>query len=396
MHNREPILDPLPETNTENKLAIWKSLPSQPSFDAAWDIKERKKEEDYALYEIGGGVLKYYNGGNQIPADAYYFMIEQFKRFSQHPPESDMLEWCWDQAFMYVDSYDPYVLMSGCSDVIKTDEAYQYQYSLSDDGRTFYEVAADEIETFKLWDKGTEAWEILMRHPGLETYFDHFYEYFTEHFDYVKNDDHPECYEKEWALIRKYGPKTQHIAHLGLWAAIMWMSSPNEEAKHWRADSHPIFANCYDTGASVYAGWTFYDSDHHRRIERPPQTCSRCSTDQWCVTLESTIGSYICENCISEGLPFPGMTCGTKACEAFSCPNHPNFSTDLVAAKRKTFQQAADKRFGELQKLEDGSQVRQLPGYMVLQEITMNKYAGQISNQVADKLLEIIRPKGRN
>lgn len=374
-------------------------LPSVPDYSADWDMAD--KTEDYQLSEVAGngyGVIGYYGGKSLSVKEAFPFIVAQYERFGQEVPDMDMLSWCWDQAFYYIDQFDPYALMTGSCDVIKTEEAYYYQYAVSDDGKSWMEVEPDEVETFRYWDKGEESWNILMQHPGLEEYFDHIYDYFDDHFSYIRDDDHAEAYGEEWELMNKYGPKTQDIAHLGIWAAIMWMSSPLEEAKAWRYEFHPIFNICYEHGACVLHAWTFHDPNYFERLERRPKTCAKCGIDSWCVDytmIASEQQSYICEHCLSDGLPFPGRVCGTRLCEKTSCPHHPVSlapEDQKMVAKRKVMQLAADERFGALQQLPDGRQVRELPGYIKLNEIAMNQYAGQISSTVADVFGALLAP----
>ena len=220
---------------------VYSHLPAQPDFNPGWAPAD--KYDDYQLHETAGngyGVIGYYGGNTMEIQCALDFMEGQYRRFKMMPPQRDFIEWCWEQAFYYIDQFDPYALMSGCSDVIKTEECFYYQYAVSNDGENWVEVSPTELETFRLWEedgknKGEEAWRVLMDYPGLPEYFDHIYDYFQDHFHYIMEDDHPECYEREWEFIRKYGKENiEHLAHMGIWAAIMWMCSPIPEAKDWR------------------------------------------------------------------------------------------------------------------------------------------------------------------
>lgn len=382
--------------------SIYQQLPQTPSFNPGWAPAD--KYDDYQLTEAVGngyGVIGYYGGNSHEVIDALKFMEDQYKRFGMMPPQKDFLHWCWDQAFYYIDQMDPYALLSGCTDVIKTEEAYYYQYAVSNDGDEWVEVAPNDIETFRLWEDGEKSWEVLMGYPGLQEYFSHIYDYFMDHFEFIKADDHPECYETEWKYMKQYGPNTQHLAHLGIWSAIMWMCSPLPEAKAWRYEFHPIFKICYDFGACVLHGWTFHDPRYFIRQDRKAQTCSNCGIDEYCVDLTQTrreMSEYLCEHCLSGGLPFPGRSCGTKLCENTGCPNHPVAKapdTEKSVARREILKLAADERFGPLRQLQDGShrQVRELPGYIKLNEIAISQQAKSIADTVSNVFAALIGPQ---
>ena len=171
-----------------------------PDMKADW--LPANKFEDYQLHDAGHGIMSAYGAHNKIEADCYYFIVEQFRRFKVHVPEQDLIEWCWDFAFMSMDQYDPYLFYYGITDVIKTEEAYYYQFSVCDDRKeNWTDCRVDDVEMFRYWPKGAKNWEKLMTEPGLRNgYFDDIYHYFDEHFSHAVRDSHPEAYELEWKL----------------------------------------------------------------------------------------------------------------------------------------------------------------------------------------------------
>ena len=69
--------------------------------------------------------------------------------------------------------------------MVKTEENYYYQFAVSDDGHKFSDADADDVEVFRIWEGGVQAWETLMRHPGLQHYFDAIHDYFEDHFEFM-------------------------------------------------------------------------------------------------------------------------------------------------------------------------------------------------------------------
>lgn len=391
---------------------IFETLPScqdvpwEPAMDV-WDSP--------MLMDGGMGLMTQYGARSSHCYDAYVFMEEQYRRFGLLPPQEDMLQWCWNFAFYSLDQLDPYVLYSGCTDVIKTNEHLYYQFATRHEETDFADISADNLEVYRVWPEGVRVYEQLMAYPGLNSYthpeghpqrqpvgamfFEYIHEYFDEHFTHVKNDDHPECYQEELDLIKKYGDKANHTAHLGIWAAIMWMIGP--EGKGWRKDYNPIFQMCYDEGACLLHDWTFYSPEYFRRFERPVKSCALCGTKDWCVELVSVRlehkvpdevageAVYMCENCNSTGLAFPGRTCGSKMCSITSCKNHPTFSSDLVVQRRFERQQDAINRYGELREA-GGYHLRELPGIVFLNHKAIEQYSNQISSDVGSALTKLL------
>ena len=354
-----------------------------PSYAAAWHPVA--KFDDALLANHGSsGVLEYYGVSRTVNEDCFYYMMDQFKRFGIYPiPQNDLLSWCWSTALYYIDTYDPYILFDGLTDVVRTNEGYYYQYSLFDDEtQRWSDVNAEYIETFKLWPDGAKNWHIMNDHPGLTKHFMGLYDYFIEHFDFIEFESNNQYYDEERALITKYGPKTRDLCHLGIWATIMWMCSQFEAAVAWRNKFHPIFNFCYEEGACVVVdGNHFAGPTHFKRHERAANSCSKCGVVDWCVEIVDQHESvnFLCEHCVSGGERFPSRICGRRMCEQLECPNHPFFKDD--EAKKKMRMVNAARRFGPLQQLPNGMEFRALPGYIVSEM----KQIAQIGRGVGDR-----------
>ena len=355
-----------------------------PEFAAAWD--EQHPYDDRPMSNNGSfGILEYYGVGRESNEACFIYMMEQFQRFGIRPiPQDDLLSYCWTTALYYIDTYDPYLMFDGLTDVIKTKEAYYYQYSyFNEDEDRWYDVKGDYIETFRYWADGSKNWHYVNTQPGLKKHFPALYDYFEEHFVFLNADQFDaEFYAEERALIKKYGPTTTDLIHLGIWAAVMWMCAPMAESVEWREHYHPIYNFCYQDGAClVLEGMHFVGPSHYKRHERPVNSCAKCGIQDWCVEIVDmkTSVELLCEHCVSGGERFPSRVCGRRMCETTSCQNHPFFKDD--EAKTKLRMLAAAKRFGPLRTLENGMKVRSLPGFIVAEM----KQIQQIGKGVGDR-----------
>jgi hypothetical protein len=318
--------------------------------------------------------MSLYEGGHFFNEEVEQFMISQFIRFNVALPRPDLLIWCWEMAFYYIDQYDPYLFFWGMSDVIKTEDNYYYQYALRDGDDRWYEVEADELETFAQWSGFEGRFQDIYNTPGLSEYFDGVEDFLQNHIADVASDPHG--YPQEDKFYRQYGKHAYDYIHLGLWAAIVWMISP--EAGWWRHKFHPIFQMCYDYGECIIHTWTFYEPTEYRKLNRPAHSCVQCGIQEYCVELSQVDrpgvnGTYfMCENCLHPK-PFGENFCGSRECEKFSCPNHPN--------KNQSSLVASDRRYGKLKKTK-GMPHRALPGMMVLNYVAIEKNAGSIADLV--------------
>lgn len=354
-----------------------------PSFsDVVWEPSS--KSEDYHLAQGGIGIFEYYGVQRMNPHPCMEYIMQQFKRFGVWPiPQNDLIGLCWETALHYVDVYDPYLFFDGVCDVVKTDEAYFYQYSVKDEGtsgvETWTDVDVEYVETFRYWPAGSANWQVMNESPGLKEYFSSLYDFFEDCWD--MNNGFPGD-DDLVALQKKYGPKTKDLIHLGIWSAVMWMCSQEPEAVDWRDKFHPIFNTCYAEGSCiVIEGHHFVGPSYYKRVERAPGTCAECGVKQWCIELvdngEQTasgenIIQYKCEKC-STGERFPNRVCGKRMCDAVKCINHPLHSDPDGRAKMRMLQ--ADKRFGPLKQLPNGLHVRPLPGY-ILTEMKLAQTVG--------------------
>lgn len=383
---------------TSAKPSVYSLLPAHPKdIYPDWEINEASRD-DYENADFPGGShlmddgynsgpMSYYHGHNVIPAGFRDFIMEQFIRFKVAPPCELLISWAWEFTFYYVDVIDPEIFFYGCCDVIKTEEPYFYQYTVLSDAQTDYtEVPPSSLEFFRTWNKGTDAWEVLMGYPGLE----HFFDYFKDHFDTHWLDAGDAVYNgyasrdcEESILINQYGKvQATNLAHLAAWSTIMWMMSPM--AKGWRAEKHPVFAICYEFGECLIHEWCFHTPEYYRRENRPAMTCSSCGHTEWCVELVQVSSSetrYICEHCLNP-VPQKWATCGIKPCTKISCPHHPG--------QRAARQIAAEQRYGELKMLENGRKGRDCPGIMYINTAMIDKYSTSIADAVGEDLRKLL------
>ena len=364
-------------------------LPALPEYTPPRDPYEMWS--DYQLNEHSGiGLLQQYGGDSQKNYEVYDFMESQFKRFGLIPPQEDVLEWCWDMAFYLVDQVDPYIFFQGATDVVLTNEPYYHQCAVREEpDAPFEEIEPENLELYRYWAEGSESYHELMKYPGLQEHFEHIYESLM---DYVGNMyDGDDCFLRE--AREKYGPKAKDLIHLGTWAAVMWMISP--QAKSWRFNFHPIFQLCYEGGACLLNNWRFYGQEYFYITPRQIKSCGKCGIHEWCAELvqdkESKNFIYMCESCESDKEPFPGRTCGTRMCTVVKCPNHPaHAEIDKLTGNTKVRMIAADRRYGEMRALPNGLQVRELPGMMHVNHKMIEHYSKSIAGDMGKVLTALL------
>lgn len=364
---------------------VYELLPKLPkSIYPSWELS--KHIEDSCECQLQGqgweGALSWYSGSCHQDPDAHRFICDQYVRFGLRPPIDYLIDWCWGFVYHYIDVMDPSILFSGCTDVVQTEENYFYQYSFKTNGGGWSEADPGEVETYRYFPEGIKAWEILMSYPGLQHYFDYLDNYFTEHWDMIQ-PEYSNSYPEEHKLIQYYGVKlTKDLAHLGVWASIMWICSPM--AREWRTKRHPIFSMCYEYGEGVLYEWCFYSKEYYQKLNRPAQSCVSCHSVEWCVELTQFAdgpSQYICEHCLNP-VTHSYATCGTRLCKKASCPHHPGAHAARMIG--------ADERYGSIRMLPDGRKVRDLPGLMYIQEQVATRYAKGITDIIGQDFRKLL------
>lgn len=363
------------------------------SVNVPWEVGYR--DYNYQLTDHGGvGLLEFYHSQSHKNFEALEFMYNRVGRdvFPGYFPEEDILEWAYAFAYYAVDQYDPYFFFHGFTDVQKSEESDYYQFSVRDDtSEKFREVSGENVELYKLFPKGAEVnfpilYNDMDRKTGLLRNFDLVYDYFHEHVGEVRQDLNGDWHPDEMKLFQKYGTQAAiDLMEASVWAALLWMISPEPESREWRYTYHPIFQIVYDHKACLLESWVFHTPEYFKMEERPLGSCSKCKTTDWCVELYQTEAdtSYLCQSCVSEMRPFPGMTCGTKMCTALGCINHPAHQLHNSLQGDKAVRQIeAVSRYGELTTLENGMHVRQRPGILYVNNLAIE----QTTKSIADKM----------
>jgi len=382
MTNNAPSLyDLLPE-HPDNIYPSWK--PTRLALDRYEDsISEPQLLSCGYNYQPNGGIMSRSYPHDYVPDEAEEFMRGQYS-INEANPTQTLIYYCWWEAFTFVEQIDPYSFFYGCCDVIKTEESYHYQYAVCDDSfQNWTEVDPGATETFIYWEEGVQAWNIMMNYPGLDSYFDLFFDYFNDTYQEALDSWENDLAHPMIEFIHIWGRRdAYHMIHLGLWSAIMWMMSPM--ARPWRAARHPIFDTCYEYGSCLIHDWCFYPPPYYRKENRPALTCAVCGVSEWCVELVQMVDGetrFLCEHCLNP-VPHAYHTCGTRSCTNIKCEHHPGIN----AAKRI----AADKRFGSLRQLPDGRKARALPGMMTINQTLIDQYASSIADVVGQDLKRLL------
>lgn len=350
---------------------------------------------DYQLADNGGmGLMTEYGAMRDKNFEALEFITMQIRDrlTSGFTPDEDVVEWAWNFAFYAIDQMDPYMFFHGYTDVVKSDESLYYQFEVREDfNEEFREIDCEYLEYYKLFPEGAIKnfrilYNDLNEKKGLLKNFDTIYDYFHDHVGMIEAEMHEGYYPEEVSFFRRYGAQNaKYLMERCVWAALIWMISPEQESRNWRYSHHPIFQIVYDHRACVLDHWTFYRPGLFQMSERPLKSCAKCGTQEWCVELthgkEKT--EFICQSCLSNGEAFPGMTCGTKMCTALECPNHPAHEhAKSLKGQQKIRQIEAEARYGPLMQLPNGMMVRELPGIIYINNKVIEKTTKSMADQI--------------
>lgn len=314
-------------------------------------------------------------GYDSIP-ECLDFCLGQYERFKIPVIKEieEVIEVGIASTLIYVDGVDPYALFNGVSDVDMTDEWSRYTYEVSDYNR-YYEVSPENLETFlHIPGQSEESFNSILSQPGLKAHA-----WVGVEISAVLDGDwgmgetcmdriSVPAREALWDLCRKNGKVNEEMCRayfeLASWAALAWIVGP--PSRVFRAQHHDVFAIAMSCGEAILVDGSVISPLDYRKHNRPPESCYRCGISAWCVELTSELGGtkYICEHCLSEGMPLMGYaTCGSKRCMLNQCPHHPyhHLGAAGLGVTRRNHGQLGSVARGETVTRIGGSQKQALP-----------------------------------
>ena len=271
-----------------------------------------------------------------IPEDCFSFCLSQYERFNVYMPKelSEIINSGASATFYCLDCVDPYLLLSGVSDVSSTDEWSVYAYEIIERDRV-YEIDPTHIETFRhIPGQDEETFNFVMSHPGLDALPAYVGTNIREIMDGEYGSD---CFYSVStdadALLKSVCSRADGSVNLEMrsayfelaaWAAYAWIVGPL--GRPYRHRHHDIFNIAMDYGEAILVDGSVLCPEDYRKLARPPRSCVMCGLPAWCVEMISSASGtrYLCEHCLSEGMPPSAMsTCGSKRCLLTACHYHP-------------------------------------------------------------------------
>jgi len=274
---------------------------------------------------------------SDFPPECIDFAYSQYERFKVPMPKhlDDVVLTGIRAALWYMDCADPYALFSGISDVDMTTEWSEHAYEIIDDKRT-YEVNPENVETFRYAPGQDEAvFNQVMSFPGLEALpnmlgtciSDVLGGEYGYHERYEVLDPGVRS-SLEILCTRQDGTLNTEMRDayfdLAAWSAAAWFLGPL--ARDFRYRHHDIYHTVVNYGEAILVDGSVISPKNYRKLTRPPKSCMICGTAAWCVEMTASCGGtrYMCEHCLSEGMPPSTMaTCGSKRCLLTACWHHP-------------------------------------------------------------------------
>lgn len=297
-----------------------------------------------------------------VPPECFAFCMSQYHRFNV--PVTDLISEiiiagsC--AAFYYLDCVDPYAIFCGLTDVEMTDDWANHAYEVID-GRVAYEVEPTSVETFIHIPYQDELiFNDIMSKPGLRALPRMLGECISDVLDGEYGSD---CY---YTLTSQASAELRRLCtmsdgsinkemerayfELASWATVAWLCGPL--GRNFRYGHHDIFNVATDNGEAILVDGSVLGPKYYRKLSRPPRSCLVCGLPAWCVEMigTSTGSRYMCEHCLSEGMPPSALsTCGSKRCLLTACHHHPyhHLGTAGIHYARKDFGQLGASARGE-------------------------------------------------
>lgn len=315
---------------------------------SSWDYDGRTDQLFEWAVNCGEGVMRLTEYGPAVE-ECYDFCLEQYERFKIPviPEIREAIVEGMKSSFLYVDYIDPYALFWGIGDVEITDDWSQFAYEIKD-GRKYVEVDPESIETYVfLPGRGEESFEEMMSKPGLQAIPGNIGFGAKDVLDGEWYGDESaisrvsaECRRALEDLCRRSDGVVDYTAvhayfELSAWASMAWIVGPL--SRHHRVDLSDVYAVALRYGECIMVDGSVIAPTDYRRLERPPKSCHKCGISSWCTELVMTFGAvrYLCENCLSAGMPPTGRaTCGSKLCMLVRCPHHPHHGMGAAGLSR--------------------------------------------------------------
>lgn len=280
-----------------------------------------------------------------VPEECVDFCLSQFARFNIPLPSCiiDVIIRGAGVTMYHVDVEDPYALLSGVSDVNAVWDWCHNAYEVWDGPHNGYEPDPQFLETFAYAPGQAEVvFDHTLSHPALDALPNMIGDYLSgmirgvsDYSSYIEepvwkslNEDH--ILELRSMCLTPEGTfnETKFLAYFDLaaWAAFAWIAGPPSRA--FRMYHHEIMSVAIKYGECILADGLVIAPTHYKKLSRPPQSCYRCGVAGWCVEIVLTMGnaSYMCEHCLTEGMPKPKnspLNCGSKMCMFTECPHNP-------------------------------------------------------------------------
>lgn len=308
---------------------------------------------------------------NDVPEDCYEFCESQYERFGIPCPPRSVIQNGAFASFYLLDGHDPYVLLSGITDVVWTDDWSKNAYEIIDFKNKYWEVDIGSISTFKHLPGNDElVFNDIMSKPGLDALP---INYYTEdlreilfEYDILPHLPHEDL-EYLKGLCTKNGEfspvKFDAYFELASWAGLAWFIGPL--GRNFRCFFNEIFKVTIGFGESILVGGEVFGPDRYRKLNRPAKSCCRCGVAAWCVDLTScdySHSAYMCEHCLNAGMPPSTLaTCGTKLCHLTKCVHHPYHYIEGNAGIHRSMRDFGHLGWGtQTERLPSGNDIRQV------------------------------------
>jgi len=309
-------------------------MPTRFGARKQWDFDEHQDQLWDWVNNSNQGVMGF---DGTVPEECFTFCLEQYARFGIHVPKEiygAILE-AASRVFYLVDIFDPYILFYGISDVNLTSDWSEYTYEVIDTNN-IYEANPEYFETYQCdleqcdrifndilskpalealpFGLGANIEDMLEGEMSGESCFDVIDQEIREHMKGLCLDPDGTV---NWTKMHAY-------LRLAAWASFAWLAGPL--SRDYRIINHEIFSTALRHGEAIMVDGCVISPRNYRKLSRPPLSCYKCGIASWCTEMTMVDGStrYICEHCLSEGMPPSKLsTCGSKRCLLSQCPHHP-------------------------------------------------------------------------
>lgn len=290
-------------------------------------------------------LLEAYGRAHKPTVSCLNFVGMQYIKHGMKVPPKNFLNETYSTIIHFVDYVYPEFFFQGLTDVVLSNDKYYFTYQVHTNSGSRSTLPIGCFDVYQYFPAVRANYEWLIRHPGLTAKGEQRpseMEYLWDELTSVDADSLFEGYFSEhWAEY--FGHYYRDVAHMGIWAMLMWLIKPDEESLEWRKNALPVYDLVSEHGECVFSGGSFYVPHEYDKLPRPAGTCNVCEVKLPCAEVYNVPGTFDCHYFCKAHAPKytepdtrhgldSGFNCAT--CDFSGCPNRTHAQLQLAPRGR--------------------------------------------------------------